>query len=75
MAVPFAVGRTPIQRTARRFRRPGHDWVLMQFMNLKKLTRQQLLNLLQDIEQELENRQFEERLRWEIRRRGQQPSA
>jgi len=44
-------------------------------MNLKKLTLEQLSSLRQDIERELENRQFEERLRWEIRRRGQQPSA
>ncbi|WP_282571290.1 hypothetical protein [Methylonatrum kenyense] len=44
-------------------------------MNLKKLSTQQLQDLLLQIERELENRQFEERLRWEIRRRSQQPSA
>ncbi len=43
-------------------------------MDLKQFSREQLQRLRDQVEQELENRKVEERLRWEIRRRGHDDS-
>ncbi|MEX0729144.1 MAG: hypothetical protein WED00_17660 [Aquisalimonadaceae bacterium] len=40
----------------------------MKGLNLRELDRDQLLALQEAVERELDNRQFEERLRWEARR-------
>lgn len=48
-------------------------WVF-ELMDLKQFSRDQLQRLRDQVEQELENRKVEERLRWEIRRRGRDDS-
>lgn len=43
----------------------------MKGVNLRELNREQLLALQEAVERELDNRLFEERLRWEARRMKQ----
>lgn len=46
----------------------------MKDLNLRELGRDQLLALQEAVERELDNRHFEERLRWEARRMTQKES-
>ncbi len=46
---------------------PGFD--------LRELDRDRLEALLEEVERELENRRFEERLLWELRRQGRNGAA